>query len=264
GLIQQHAGIIDEVARRKIVSAVDDDVVIAKDIERVGTRGARFVRIDANRRIHAGQAFLGGLDLGPADVVRRKRDLPLEIGVIDDVEIDDAQAAHAGGAKVKSRGRAEPARADHKHLGLGQLELPLHANFGHDQMAAIALNLLLRKCAPGFGNGGRAGDDRHVILLWSSLDSQSYELDSYAAGDRRHNADRIAVLGRRVFLLQVANILVIEVDIHEAANAAVIGVKVLAEIRVSSRKLFQGFADGSRIELHACLLARKLPQGSWN
>src|SRR5580692_5166651 len=85
-----------------------------------------------------------------------------------------------------------------------------------------------------------------------------------AAGDRRHDADRIAVFGGRVFLLQVTNILVIEVDIHEAANAAVIGVKVLAQIRVGSGKLCQGLPDSGRIELHACLLACKLPQGSRN
>ncbi len=39
-LAEQHAGVVDEVARREVVGAVDDDVVAAEQIERVG-RGER-------------------------------------------------------------------------------------------------------------------------------------------------------------------------------------------------------------------------------
>ena len=34
-LIEQDARVIDEIARRKIVRAIDDDVVIAEEIERI-------------------------------------------------------------------------------------------------------------------------------------------------------------------------------------------------------------------------------------
>src|SRR5689334_9397785 len=85
-----------------------------------------------------------------------------------------------------------------------------------------------------------------------------------ATGDRGHDADGVAVFSRRVFLLQIANILVVEVNIHEAANAAILGIEVLAQVRIGSGKLFQGLANRSGIELHACLLARKLPQSGRN
>ena len=257
GLVQQHTGVIDQIARGEIIRAVDNDVVFAEQIESIRAGQARLVGVDANRRIHASQAFFGGLNFGPPDVARGKCDLPLEIGVIDDVEINDPEPPYACRGQIKPQRRAQPARADHEHLGFGQLELPVHAHFGHDQMAAVALNFLLGKCAPSVRNSGRAGNDRHD-------GSPSDPLYFRAAGDRGHNADRIAVFGGRVFLLQVANILVVEVDIHETANAAVVSVKVLAQIGVGSRKLFQGLADGGRIELHACLLARKLPQGGRN
>ncbi len=72
-----------------------------------------------------------------------KRNLSLQIGVIDDVKIDDAQPPHACRGQIKAQRRAESAGANHEHLGLGELELPLHAHFGHDQVPAVTLDLLL-------------------------------------------------------------------------------------------------------------------------
>src|SRR5690242_21660786 len=90
--VEKHTRVIDEVARGEIIGAVDDNVVFTKQVERVRTREARLVGIDANLRIHPGQAFLGGLDFGAANVAGGKRDLTLEISEIDDVEIDHSEA----------------------------------------------------------------------------------------------------------------------------------------------------------------------------
>src|ERR1700747_3161812 len=49
-----------------------------------------------------------------------------------------------------------------------------------------------------------------------------------AAGDGRHDADGVAILGRGVFLGQVANVLIVDVDIHEAAQFSVLGKQMLA------------------------------------
>ena len=154
GLAQQHAGVVDQIARREIVGAVDDDVVIAEQVEGVLAGQARLVGVDANRRDSAGQTFFGGLNLGPAHVGGGKRNLALQIGEVDDVEIDDSQPPHAGRGQIKPQRRAQSARADHQDFGLGELELPLHAHFGHDQVAAVALNLFFRQCALGIGNDG--------------------------------------------------------------------------------------------------------------
>src|SRR5581483_5911733 len=84
------------------------------------------------------------------------------------------------------------------------------------------------------------------------------------SGDGGHDTDGIAILGGRIFLFQITNILVIEVDIHEAANAAILGVEVLAQVSVRAGQLLERVADRSGIELHSRLLAHELPQGGRN
>ena len=39
-------------------------------------------------------------------------DLPLEVGLVDDVRVDDAERADSGGGEIERRGRAETACAD--------------------------------------------------------------------------------------------------------------------------------------------------------
>src|SRR5713101_7265002 len=51
-----------------------------------------------------------------------------------------------------------------------------------------------------------------------------------AAGDRRHNADGVAVLGRGIFLCKVANILIVYIDVYEAAQLSVLGEQLLAQV----------------------------------
>src|SRR3954468_1604021 len=51
--------------------------------------------------------------------------------------------AAPGRGRVEGHGRAEPAGAEQQHLALEQLELPLEADLGHEQVARVALALLL-------------------------------------------------------------------------------------------------------------------------
>ena len=82
------------------------------------------------------------LDLGDPDPVRRVDDLALEVGQVDDVEVDDADRPHARRREVERGRRAEPARADQQHLGGQQLRLARGADLGDQQVAAVALALL--------------------------------------------------------------------------------------------------------------------------
>ncbi len=61
------------------------------------------------------QAIAGGVQLGPADVGGAVQHLALQVAEIDDVEIDQADAADAGGGQVQPQRRAEPAGADEQH-----------------------------------------------------------------------------------------------------------------------------------------------------
>src|SRR5882672_9470110 len=50
-----------------------------------------------------------------------------------------------------------------------------------------------------------------------------------ASGDRRHNRQAVAVVQRGRFLLQVADVFIVEVKINERAQLAFVGVEMLAQ-----------------------------------
>src|SRR4029077_10916845 len=51
-----------------------------------------------------------------------------------------------------------------------------------------------------------------------------------ASGDGGHDADGVAILGRGVFLGQIANVLIVDVNIHKAAQFSVLGKQMLAQL----------------------------------
>ena len=69
-------------------------------------------------------------------------DLPLQVRVIDDVEVDHAKRAHASRRQIERQRRTQPTGADAQHLRGLDLLLPLHAHFGHDQMSRVAQDLI--------------------------------------------------------------------------------------------------------------------------
>ena len=81
-------------------------------------------------------------------------DLALQVGQIDDVEVDDADGADAGGGEVERHRRAEAAGADAQHPRRLQLALPFEADLGEDQVPAVALVFL----------ADRAGSSRSVSV----------------------------------------------------------------------------------------------------
>ena len=68
-------------------------------------------------------------------------DLPLQVAEVDDVEVDEAERADAGRGEIERRRRAEPARADAQHARRLQPPLPFLADFGQQQVTAVALPL---------------------------------------------------------------------------------------------------------------------------
>ena len=64
---------------------------------------------------------------------------------VDDVEVDEAERADAGGGEIERGWRAEPARADEQHARALELLLPLETDLGEDEVAAVAEDLLVRE-----------------------------------------------------------------------------------------------------------------------
>ena len=93
-------------------------------------------------RVDLHDAVPGGLGLGPADVGLAVDDLALQVGLVDHVEVHDAERAHARGGQVQQRGGTQAAGAHAEHLGVLEPLLPGHPDVRDDQMARVAADLV--------------------------------------------------------------------------------------------------------------------------
>ena len=64
-----------------------------------------------------------------------------------------------------------------------------------------------------------------------------------ASGDGGHDGNGITILHGRGFFLQVANVLVIQVDVHEGAQLAILGVEMAPQLRMLGDQTGEGIAD---------------------
>src|SRR5260370_27118769 len=76
-----------------------------------------------------------------------------------------------------------------------------------------------------------------------------------------HNGERVAIGNRSGFAADVADVLVVEVDIDEAAQLALVVVKVLAQVGKTGGETLQHFAGGCARQIHGGGLFREMPQG---
>ena len=79
---------------------------------------------------------------GDADPVGRVDHLALEVRRVDDVVIDDADRADAGGREVERGRRTEPAGAQQQHLGVEEGDLALDPDLGQERVARVTVALL--------------------------------------------------------------------------------------------------------------------------
>ena len=175
--------------------------------------------------------------------------LPLQVAEVDDVEVDDADAADAGGGEVHRGRRPEPAGADAEHAARLEPPLPVHADLRHDQVTAVALDFV------GVSVGSSSRRARHDLTSAFALGGRAT-----SAGDGRHDAQRVARLHRRLLLLQVADVFVVQVHVDEVPQLALVGVEVLLQSVVPRRQVGQQFADGGAADFHGFLLVGERPQ----
>ena len=155
GLFRKYAGVVDHVAGREVVGAVDDQVVVLEDLEDVVVVEPHVVQDHLDERVDLGDRLPGRLGLRPADVGLPVDDLALQVRLVDLVELDDAERADAGGGEVEQRRAAQAARADDEHLGVLEPLLPGHADVGDDQVAAVAAYLVDGQLVGRLDQGGR-------------------------------------------------------------------------------------------------------------
>src|ERR1700677_4677974 len=68
--------------------AIDDDVVVLQNIQRVVTREMRIERINLNVRIQATRTIGSGFNFRTADIFSTEQNLTLQVAVVDPVKID--------------------------------------------------------------------------------------------------------------------------------------------------------------------------------
>src|SRR5262249_37568553 len=110
----KHADIVRQITGGEIVGAVHDDVVISHDLLRVAAGEAAFVQFEFDLRIDIPQPVARRCKLAAAHVLCSVKNLPLQIGEIDAVEIDDPKGSNAGCCQVSAAGEPRPPAPMHK------------------------------------------------------------------------------------------------------------------------------------------------------
>jgi hypothetical protein len=103
-LVVLHRRIAQEVARREVVRSIDDDVVLGEDAVDVLARESLLIADDLHVGVQRFKSLTRRFGLRLADPLGRMQDLALEIGRVNDVRVDNAERADAGGREVEGRG----------------------------------------------------------------------------------------------------------------------------------------------------------------
>src|SRR5262249_49478544 len=98
----------------------------------------------------------------------------------------------------------------------------------------------------------------------SAVASQLSDTRRSPAGDRGHDADRLAVGDRGVDALQEADVLVGEEHVDKAPQAAGLVEETLFETRVRAVERLQRFRDRARLDRHLAGIAREVAQLRWD
>src|SRR5260221_12086043 len=104
GNAEYHRRVVYEIARREIIRRIDYDVESSHDLERVCRRKTRVEYLDVNVRICSEYSLTCDVDFCAADICSRIQNLPMNVGQIDFVEIDDSNLARSSGSEI-DRGR---------------------------------------------------------------------------------------------------------------------------------------------------------------
>jgi len=148
--------VVVQIARGKIVRAVDDEVIFGKQGERVGRRDTLAVKPQPHMRVQGGELMRRRFDLGQADGGGAVDDLPLEVVLLDPIAVRQAERAHTRGGQVERRGAAQAARADDEHACCRQLALTLDPDLVELYLPTVAAEFGGREIGPGVGHGGNA------------------------------------------------------------------------------------------------------------
>ena len=117
------------------------------------------MKIHGDQRVDLFDRVSSALCLRATDIALTVNNLALQVGLIDNVEFNNAQGAHTCCCQVHQRWRAQPTGANTQHLGILQTLLTGHADIRNDQVAAIAAHFVDAQFDIGIHEGRQAHDD---------------------------------------------------------------------------------------------------------
>jgi hypothetical protein len=116
-LAQAHAGVVEQVAGRKIIGAIDYHIVASHQRAHVIGVHAQVVQIVGDQVVEAAQGAGGGFDFGLAYIGGTVENLARQVGELYLVGVGQPKGAHTSGGQVLQDGAAQAARAHHQHAG---------------------------------------------------------------------------------------------------------------------------------------------------
>src|SRR6266516_7251063 len=135
----KHADVVRQITGGKVIRAVHDHVVVSHDLLRVVAGEATFVQFEFDLRINIPQPVTRRCKFAAADVLCSVKNLPLQIGEVDTVEIDKPESSHTSCCQIqRSRGAQTTGANAQNTRGLKSF-LSLSSHFGHDEVSRIAL-----------------------------------------------------------------------------------------------------------------------------
>ena len=100
-LAPKNADVVGQIARSEIIRAVHDDVVSGYNLGGVFARETAVMQFDLDLRIDVAQPILRRFQFAAADVFCSVKNLTLQIGKVDVIEIDNTNCSNTGGCEIQ-------------------------------------------------------------------------------------------------------------------------------------------------------------------
>ena len=143
GQSELHAGVVHQIAGGEVVRAVDDDVEAGEDLLHVAAVEPGLEAFHFHAWIERFQGLPGGSYLGHADTCIGVQNLPLQVAAVHHVVVHQSERADPCRGKIECGRGTQPTGADQQDLAVREFDLPGFADFGHHQVARVALARVL-------------------------------------------------------------------------------------------------------------------------
>jgi hypothetical protein len=121
-----HGAVVDEIFRGHLIGAIDDEIELLENVRKVVCRKALVENLECYPGIPLFDSFGGDGDLAAAEICCAVDDLPMQVGEVDRIAVNEAQDPHARGGQGEGGRAPETSNADDEHPAASQTFLLPH------------------------------------------------------------------------------------------------------------------------------------------